>query len=272
MLTRVTDAVRIHKSDWCESNGLVVQGRGGVLVVDPGIHGGELACLATDLSASRQAVLAGFSTHPHWDHMLWHADLGTGPRMSTDLCASTARARLAVEPDRKRFGIPDDTPLDLLGRITGLPPDATQVPWDGPRIRVLEHRAHAPGHAALLIEDARVLVAGDMLSDVFIPMLDLMGADDPIGDYLAALELFASVADDVDFVIPGHGSVGDTVELRARIDRDRAYVEALRDGREADDARIRSAKPGWEFVAEVHERQVQRLAQIAEEAERPPTS
>ena len=26
-----------------------------------------------------QPVVAGFSTHPHWDHLLWHASLGTAP-------------------------------------------------------------------------------------------------------------------------------------------------------------------------------------------------
>ena len=69
------------------------------------------------------------------------------------------------------------------------------------------------GHAALLIEDRGVLVAGDMLSDVLIPMLDLQAAN-PIEDYLAALRLLEGVAGDVDVVVPGHGSVGGAEQLQ----------------------------------------------------------
>ena len=70
-----------------------------------------------------------------------------------------------------------------------------------------------------------MLVAGDMLSDILIPFLDLE-ATDPIGDYLAALELLEGVADDVDVFVPGHGSVGGADQVRARIEQDRAYVQA----------------------------------------------
>jgi glyoxylase-like metal-dependent hydrolase (beta-lactamase superfamily II) len=148
-----------------------------------------------------------------------------------------------------------------MGKITGLPEGSGQVPWDGPIVRILEHRAHAPGHAALLHTDSRVLVAGDMLSDVLIPMLNLNGADDPIADYLAALDVLESVAGEVDVVIPGHGSVGGVGATQDRIDHDRAYVLALRDGRDPVDVRIGpSARPGWEWVADVHAGQLARLA------------
>jgi hypothetical protein len=40
--------------------------------------------------------------------------------------------------------------------------------------------------------------AGDMLSDVVIPMLDLNGTADPIEDCLAALRLLEGVAGGVD--------------------------------------------------------------------------
>src|SRR5581483_6330615 len=105
-------------------------------------------------------------------------------------------------------------------------------------VRIIEHQAHAPGHAALLIEERGVLVAGDMLSDVLIPMLDLNGTADPIDDYLAALRLFDAVAHDVDLVVPGHGSVGGADQVRARIEQDRGYVHALRDGVVPGDPRI----------------------------------
>jgi glyoxylase-like metal-dependent hydrolase (beta-lactamase superfamily II) len=85
-----------------------------------------------------------------------------------------------------------------------------QVPWDGPQARIVEHQAHAPGHAALLIEERGVLVAGDMLSDVLIPMLDLNDTADPIEDYLAALRLLEGARPKEPHAArrePGHGSV-----------------------------------------------------------------
>jgi glyoxylase-like metal-dependent hydrolase (beta-lactamase superfamily II) len=262
VLKQVAEGVLIHESEFCQSNAVVVQGQGGVLLIDAGVLADELACLASDLSGSGETVVVGFSTHPHWDHLLWHPRLGAAPRYATARCADTARERLANGIDARRFGIPDEVPLDLLGHITGLPADAVRIPWDGPEVRIVEHRAHAPGHAALLIEERGVLVAGDMLSDVLIPMLDVNGTADPIEDYLAALRLFDGVAADVDVVVPGHGSVGGADQLHARIDQDRAYVQALRDAQVPSDPRIGpSAKAGWEWVAGVHEGQLQRLKQ-----------
>jgi glyoxylase-like metal-dependent hydrolase (beta-lactamase superfamily II) len=263
MLRQVADGVLIHVSEFVQSNTVVVQGRGGVLLIDPGIHDDELACLANDLSDSGQTVVAGFSTHPHWDHLLWSPGLGEAPRYATARCADTARDRLSrgVDAVAKAVGIPEQVPLDLLGLITGLPAGAAQIPWDGPEVRIIEHQAHTPGHAALLIEEHSVLVAGDMLSDVMIPMLDLTAAD-PIEDYLAALRLLEGVADDVDVLIPGHGSIGEADQVHARIDQDRAYVHALRDAQVPSDPRIGpSAKEGWDWVAGMHERQLQQLAQ-----------
>ncbi len=93
--------------------------------------------------------------------------------------------------------VAEDIPLDLLGLITALP-DTAQIPWDGPLVRVVEHPAHSPGHAALLIEEFGVLAAGDMLSDVFIPMLgDFTDSADPIEEYLVGLRVLEGIADDV---------------------------------------------------------------------------
>ncbi|GAA0915020.1 MBL fold metallo-hydrolase [Virgisporangium aurantiacum] len=269
MLTQVAEGVLIHQSEFLLSNAVVVPGPAGVLLIDPGVTGAELACLAKDLP---QTVVAGFSTHPHWDHVLWHADLGAPPRYCTAACAAAVRDELA-DPDAKanitehlaETEIAGQVPLDLYGLVTALPAGSARVPWDGPRVRIIEHQAHAPGHAALVIEEHGVLVAGDMLSDVLVPMLTLDGAADPVEDYLEALRLLADVAGDVDVVVPGHGSVGDADQVRERIERDRAYVLALRAGTEPDDPRIGpSAKPGWEWVGDVHTWQAKRLTQGTE--------
>jgi hypothetical protein len=90
----------------------------------------------------------------------------------------------------------------------------------------------------------------------------LNSTNDPIEDYLAALRLFEGVAGDVEAVVPGHGSVGVADEVHARIDQDRAYVHALRDGRDPTDPRLGpSAKPGWEWVNDIHNGQAQRFAE-----------
>ena len=264
MLRQVAEGVLIHESEFCQSNVIVVQGRAGVLLIDPGVLGYEMAALANDLSDSGQTVVAGFSTHPHWDHLLWHARLGAAPRYGTARCAATARDRLS-DGRAQAARIAEQVPLDLLGLITGLPAEMAQIPWDGPQVRIVEHQAHAPGHAALLIEERGVLVAGDMLSDVLIPMLDLNDTADPIEDYLAALRLLEGVAGDVDVLVPGHGSIGGADQVHARIDQDRAYVHALRDAHVPSDPRVGpSATYGKDWLPGVHARQLQRLARRSE--------
>jgi len=265
MLRQVAEGVLAHESEFIKSQAVVVQREAGVLLIDAGVTDDEMVAIADDLRRLGQPVVAGFSTHPHWDHLLWNAKLGDAPRYGTAHCAAEIKAFLsdAHWKDNIAEELPPEieVPLELLGLITGLPAGATQIPWDGPTVRIIEHQAHSQGHAALLIEESRVLVVGDMLSDVLIPMLDLSAAD-PIEDYLAALRLFEEVAGDVDAFIPGHGSIGGADELRARIELDRAYVLALREGHTPIDPRIGpSAQPGWEWVSDVHDGQAQGLAQ-----------
>lgn len=263
MLTEAAPGVLVHQSDLLRNNTVVVDGREGVLLVDPGITTAEMECLARDLHARGRPVVAGFATHPDWDHALWHEAFGDVPRHGTARCAAVT-AGVRAQPDwRARFaaGLPpeiaDDTPTELYGLVTGLPDGVTQLPWDGPRVRVVEHPAHSPGHAALLVEERGVLVAGDMLSDVFVPMLDDFGADnDPVEEYLAGLGVLEAAAEGVGVVVPGHGSVGRGDDVRARIELDRAYLHALREGRTPDDPRIgAAAEPGWEWVSDIHEGQ-----------------
>jgi glyoxylase-like metal-dependent hydrolase (beta-lactamase superfamily II) len=261
MLTQITEDILVHQSAFMQSNAVVVRGDTGVLLVDPGIHGYELAALADELIERGDAVSVGFSTHPHWDHLLWHARLGSATRYGTSRCAATVEARLAIGRDMATESA-QDVSLDLFGAITALPPGTECIPWDGPQVRIVEHQAHAPGHAALLIESERALVAGDMVSDVLIPLLDLRGGRDPVEDYLDALRRLEDIASEADIFIPGHGSVGSGDELRRRIDQDRAYVIALRDGHDSVDARVGPvATFGRDWLPGVHAGQVRMLSE-----------
>ncbi|GMA23063.1 hypothetical protein GCM10025864_08220 [Luteimicrobium album] len=106
------------------------------------------------------------------------------------------------------------------------------------------HDAHAPGHAAVWLSGARVLLAGDMLSDVELP---LPFDPDDLPAYLAGLDRLAPYVARARVVVPGHGRP--TSDGAARLDADRRYLDALLAGRAPEDPR--RANPG---MAEVHAR------------------
>ncbi|WP_328474545.1 hypothetical protein OHA21_15455 [Actinoplanes sp. NBC_00393] len=80
-----------------------------MLLIDPGVQDHEMACLADDLSSSGRTVAAGFSTHPDWDHLLWHPRFGAAARYGTARCEAAVRAQLA-EPGLVPTGIADQVP------------------------------------------------------------------------------------------------------------------------------------------------------------------
>lgn len=241
---QIAPGVLVATSELLTCTSTVVLGNdGGCLLVDPALTVADLSALAADLSAAGLRPTAGFSTHPHWDHVLWSRELGDVPRYAAPAAVQileTERAGQAAELDRTAPG----HDMDLFGRLTALPPGGTYLPWDGPEVRVIVHNGHAPGHAALFIPGGGVLVAGDMLSDIEIPLLDTVEPD-PLGDYRGGLAKLAAVQG-VRFVVPGHGHVGDAAEFRRRVDADSAYLDRLAAAEPFDDPR---ATVEWQQLA-----------------------
>ncbi|MET8994061.1 MBL fold metallo-hydrolase [Amycolatopsis sp. NPDC004169] len=230
MLNQVADGVWVRQSEWVWSNTTVVETDDGLLLVDPGIHGSELDQLADDLERLDTPVVAGFSTHPHWDHLLWHPRFGDVPRYATP-----TNARIAGEARERAQAMARETapdiPLEPIALLTPLPENHHPLPGE-----LIEHDAHAPGHAALLLADRGVLIAGDLLSDVLIPLLDRRRNEEP-AHYRAALDRLEDAAGRVDVLVPGHGSVARGEEIAARFAVDRAYLDALARGEDPDDQR-----------------------------------
>jgi len=239
MLTQVAEGVWVRQSEWVWTNSIVVRGEGGLILIDPGIHGAELNELADDVERLGVPVVAGFCTHPHWDHLLWHPRFGEVPRYAT--AATAQRASEARERAQAMAAeSASDVPLDLVAQVTPLPVDGGPLPGE-----IIEHWAHAVGHAAILLADRGVLLAGDMLSDVLIPLFDPRQADQ-LGAYEAALDRLDKAVGQVDVVVPGHGAVAEGSEVAARLAADRAYIDALRRGEEPVDPRL---GPGAEWQA-----------------------
>jgi glyoxylase-like metal-dependent hydrolase (beta-lactamase superfamily II) len=231
MLNEVAEGVWVRQSAWVMSNATVVRSESGLVLVDPGIDGSDLNELADDLGRLGIPLVAGFSTHPHWDHLLWHSRFGEVPRYATSdgvHAAANARERGKRMAAESASGIP----LELLGLVSPLPADVSVVPGE-----IIEHRAHAAGHAAILLGDRGVLLAGDMLSDLLIPLFDA-GQPDQVEAYESALDRLADAARHVDVLVPGHGTVAEGREVAARLTADRAYIDALRKGEDPVDERL----------------------------------
>ncbi|MER6423813.1 MBL fold metallo-hydrolase [Streptomyces sp. NPDC001137] len=229
-LHQVADGVWVRQSEWVWANSVVVHGQDGLILIDPGIHGSELDQLADDVERLGIPVAAGFCTHPHWDHLLWHPRFGDVPRYATPAAAVAAQARERAQAMAAQSA--SGIPLDLVALVTPLPTDGTPVPGE-----IIEHQAHAIGHAAILLADRGVLLAGDMLSDVLIPLFDVR-QDDQVAAYERALDRLDEAAAHADVLIPGHGTVAEGPEVAARLAADHAYIDALRQGKEPLDARL----------------------------------
>jgi glyoxylase-like metal-dependent hydrolase (beta-lactamase superfamily II) len=145
----------------------------------------------------------------------------------------------------------EDVPVELVALVSPLPADGGPVPGE-----LVEHEGHAVGHAAVLLADRGVLLAGDMLSDVLIPMLD-PSRPGQLDAYEAGLDRLEEAVRHVDVVVPGHGAVAEGADAAARLAADRAYLEALRRGQEPVDVRLEQ-----DWMAGPHQRNLKALQQV----------
>ena len=240
-LTEVAPGVLVATAEYATTSTTVITtADGGCLVIDPAVTVADLSALAAELAGRGLRPRAGFATHPHWDHVLWSGELGVVPRYAAPAAvAVTAAMREEMIAAAGQAAPGHD--LALFADLVALPGGATHIPWDGPSAQVIVHDGHAPGHAAVFLPDSGVLVAGDMLSDIEIPLLDT-AARDPLGDYRAGLRRLVEVPG-VRWLVPGHGHVTGAAGFRRRVEADTEYLDRLAAGRPFTDPR---AAAGWQ--------------------------
>lgn len=197
------------------------------ILVDPCWERDELDAIADALAGQ---PVAGFSTHAHHDHLLWHPRLGEVPRWAAPRAVELAREHAAGLRDALGDDYPDDV-LALFAQVTPLPDGADHLP--GTDVEVVVHDGHAPGHAALFDPASGVMVAGDMLSDVELP---LPFWPDDLPSYLVGLDRLAPLVARASVLVPGHGTP--SFAPMERLDADRRYLDAVIAGRGPDDSRL----------------------------------
>ena len=246
----LTPDVLVATSDlYMTTSTVVTAPDGGCLVIDPAITVADVSALAAELRTRGLTPVAGFATHPHWDHVLWSAELGDVSRYASPRAAEFARVHrdeLIAEAEGEAPG----HDRGLTGRLTPLPAGDGEIAWPGPRAQAVIHDGHAPGHAAVFLPGAGVLVAGDMCSDVEVPLLDLESAD-PLGDYRFGLDRLAALP--VRLVVPGHGRPGDAAEFRRRVAADLRYLADTGRGEDTGDPRLAEA---GDWLREEHGKQL----------------
>lgn len=223
-LHRISPHCWVSTSSFCSTNSVAVVGASEAVVIDPGVTGDELAGLVAGLAELGVGCAFGISTHPDWDHLLWHPDLGEVPRYASARAVAWLDAdRLAAARDEAAPDAPG-VQLTLLGLVQPLPREDV-LEWDGPDLRLVLHDGHAPGHLAVVVDDDGVLVAGDMLSDIEPPLVD-QRSDDPVGDYLRGLAAIEAAAGGCRILVPGHGSIARDAGISARITGDREWLQS----------------------------------------------
>lgn len=219
--------VEVIQSDFWQTNtGIITAPDGTVVLVDPGVLPDEMTAIASRVGQGR--VIAGIATHEDWDHVLWDAGFGTDiPRWAHPITARIlAEHREAMLTSLRNaetdLGVAWDH--DLIGRVTPVA-DRILTPGESFAISLIPTPGHTEGHTSLWLEREHVLFAGDMLSDIDIPMLaDL---PDVARTYLGSLDTLSGYVAQADVVIPGHGARCDRDEAMRRLDLDRRYLNDL---------------------------------------------
>lgn len=242
-LTPVCDDVWITTSRHYQTASTIIARGGRALLVDPAWDVDELEALAASVVSLGLKVACGFHTHAHFDHLLWHPALGLDvPRWAGAVTCDLAKDER--EELLKQLG-PELTAAigDLFADVKPLATSTIPLPFgDGApheELAVIEHDGHAEGHCALWLPERGLLIAGDMLSDLELPLAFNQGG---IESYLEALDRLEHYVELADYLITGHGTPTD--KPRQRLDADRRLLNALLDGREVDDRR--RASPGGE--------------------------
>lgn len=225
-LIEVAGGVWVAMSQRDSTTSTVIVGGSGLLLVDPAWLPYELSGLAAELTKRKWRVTAGFSTHAHHDHLLWHPDFGDVPRW-----ASATTCALAIEHRVELLeSLGSDWPWpEVFGRVDPL--DGPSLPFGAEKIEVVIHDGHAPGHSALWLPERGVLIVGDMLSDVELPFWP-----DDLPAYLAALDQLTPYVRKARVLIPGHGTP--TSNPGTRLDADQRYLDAVITGSPSDDPRL----------------------------------
>jgi glyoxylase-like metal-dependent hydrolase (beta-lactamase superfamily II) len=221
--------VLVATSEVWQTTCTAVRNGGEAFVIDSPVYPDELELLPTLMQQAQFIPKGLLVTHGDWDHLLGRLAF-PGAALG---CAETTAARLTAEPgaaQRELRAFDDEhyverkSPLSL-GQVQPLPVPGHLEVGDA-ELELHPTEGHTADGMAIWIPWAQVLVAGDYLSPVEIPMLSETGSRDA---YVATLRRLEPLVDQAAHVVPGHGAVMEGARAAAILREDVAYLESLPD-------------------------------------------
>jgi glyoxylase-like metal-dependent hydrolase (beta-lactamase superfamily II) len=236
-------------------------------LIDSPVYPEELRAVPEVLEQAGFPVSGLLATHGDWDHLLGRlafpgASLG---------CAESTAARLGAEPGQAKRSlrsfdaehyVPGRGALSL-GGLQPLPVPGRLEVGSSQELELHQTGGHTADGAAFLIPWAGVLVCGDYLSPVEIPMISAGGS---LEGYVETLARLAGLLDRAETVVPGHGAPLDTADARRLLDEDAAYLDALRTG---DGAATLPDRRATRAQQRIHAENLDRLGLTGGQSHRP---
>ncbi len=221
------EEVLVARSAFWQTNCTVIHRGDETFVVDSPPLPEELEALAGVLEHVGWACSGLLATHADWDHLLGCLAF---PGLAL-ACAETSAARLTAEPGAAAREL---RTFDEQNYIERLAPLALGQPQELPVPGVLEigesqlelhpTDGHTADGMAIFVPWAELLICGDYLSPVEIPMISEGGSRSA---YRATLQRLAPLVERATQVVPGHGAVIDRPRALAILAEDLAYLETL---------------------------------------------
>ena len=200
---------------------------GEVVLVDSPYFPDELELLPSVLRQTGFEPSALIATHGDFDHVLGRLAfpglaLGVGDSTMERLRAEPGAPQRDLRDHDARFYVERSAPLSL-GRLQALPVPG-RVELGDQELELHPAEGHTADGTAVLAPFCRVLVCGDYLSDVEIPVVSPGGS---LPAYRDTLLRFAPLLEGADTVVPGHGRPQGADRAREILDEDLEYLEAL---------------------------------------------
>jgi glyoxylase-like metal-dependent hydrolase (beta-lactamase superfamily II) len=217
--------VIVFVSDMWQTTCTAVRGGDEGFVIDSVLYPEELRALPDVLKQAGFPVSGLLATHGDWDHLLGRvafpgAALGVAETTAAQMTAHPGAAQRELrEWDEEHYV---ERPPLSLGQIQALPVPGF-ISIGEHELEVQPTDGHTADGMALWAPWARVLVCGDYLSPVEIPMLSESGSRDA---YLATLERLRPWVAGAEWVVPGHGAPIDGARALAILEEDVRYLTA----------------------------------------------